>query len=241
MTAAAPSNHGVVELRRYAMQPGRREEFLALFEREFIESQEECGMLPVGQYRDLDDADAVAWFRGFADMPARKAALEAFYLQSPVWLENRDAANATLVDSDNVLLLRPARRESGFDLRGLQRGTGAEQERAQSLLGLAVFMLRRPATSALIDTFERETLPQLQTCATRVAYFVTDETPNDFPRLPVREGEFSFVASGVCASEHDLRRWEDALNSMKRLNELQELIVSCEQLRLQPAPRALLR
>jgi hypothetical protein len=40
--------------------------------------------------------------------PARRAeALAAFY-SGPVWQEHHDAANATMIDSDDVLLLRPA-------------------------------------------------------------------------------------------------------------------------------------
>ena len=35
------------------MRPGRRDDLEALLEREFIESQEACGMVPLGQYRDL--------------------------------------------------------------------------------------------------------------------------------------------------------------------------------------------
>jgi hypothetical protein len=42
-------------------------------------------------------------------MAERKAALEEFYF-GPVWKEHRDAANATMIDSDDVHLLRPVRR-----------------------------------------------------------------------------------------------------------------------------------
>ncbi len=83
VTAAREEAFAVVELRRYAMQPGRRDDLMTLFEREFIESQEACGMVPVGQYRDLDDAESFVWFREFADMSGRREALSAFYLESP--------------------------------------------------------------------------------------------------------------------------------------------------------------
>jgi hypothetical protein len=39
-------------------------------------------------------------------MASRKAGLAAFY-GGPVWQRHREAANATMVDSDDVLLLRP--------------------------------------------------------------------------------------------------------------------------------------
>ncbi len=117
----------VVELRRYALHPGGRDVLIPLFEREFIESQERCGMVPIGHYRDLDDPNSFVWFRGFADMETRRRALEAFYT-SPSWMDHRDAANATMIDSDNVLLLRPARPESGFETDGLFRRAGGGRE-----------------------------------------------------------------------------------------------------------------
>ena len=96
----------IVELRRYALRPGARETLIELFDREFVETQEEVGMHVLGQFRDLDDPDAFVWLRGFSDMPTRKRALEAFY-GGPAWKQHAGAANATMIDVDNVLLLRP--------------------------------------------------------------------------------------------------------------------------------------
>src|SRR4051812_41387735 len=96
----------VIELRQYALHPGRREDLIGLFEERFIEPQHAAGIHLLGQFRDLDDADRFVWLRGFSDMPARTGALRSFY-GGPVWAANRSAANATMIDSDNVLLLRP--------------------------------------------------------------------------------------------------------------------------------------
>jgi hypothetical protein len=96
----------VLELRRYTLRPGRRDELIELFEREFVEPQEAAGAHLFGLFRS--GADFV-WLRGFRSMPERRKALAEFY-SGPVWKEHRDAANATMVDSDDVLLLRPVRR-----------------------------------------------------------------------------------------------------------------------------------
>ena len=61
----------------------------------------------LGTFRDLDDPDQFVWLRGFDDLASRAPALEAFYSGS-VWKAHSAAANATMVDVDNVLLLRPA-------------------------------------------------------------------------------------------------------------------------------------
>ena len=52
----------VIELRQYTLRPGQRDSLIALFDREFIETQEAVGMQVLGQFRDLDDADRfVSW------------------------------------------------------------------------------------------------------------------------------------------------------------------------------------
>src|SRR5690606_39829692 len=80
----------IYELRQYAMRPGMRDTLIDLFEREFIESQEEAGMQVVGHFRNLDDPDHYPWIRAFPDMEARREALTTFY-SGPVWKANRDA------------------------------------------------------------------------------------------------------------------------------------------------------
>lgn len=100
-------HHPIVELRQYTLHPGQRDALIDLFDREFVETQEAHGMRVLGQFRDLDQPDLFVWLRGFADMDVRRRALEAFY-GGPVWAAHRAAANATMIDSDNVLLLRPA-------------------------------------------------------------------------------------------------------------------------------------
>jgi quinol monooxygenase YgiN len=96
----------VVELRQYTLHPGARDTLVELFDREFVTGQEEAGIRVLGQFRDLDDPDRFVWLRGFPSMAARKEALERFY-GGPVWKAHREAANATMVDVSDVLLLRP--------------------------------------------------------------------------------------------------------------------------------------
>jgi hypothetical protein len=98
----------IFELRRYALRPGARETLIELFDREFVETQEDVGMRVLGQFRDLDDPDSFVWFRGFSDMQTRERALTDFY-SGPVWKQHAGAANATMIDVDNVLLLSPLR------------------------------------------------------------------------------------------------------------------------------------
>lgn len=108
MDASAPhtlNDCQVIELRHYTLHANARDTLVELFERELIEPQEAAGMCIAGLFSDRDDPNRFVWLRGFRDHTSRIEALSTFY-GGRVWAAHRDAANATMVDSDNVLLLR---------------------------------------------------------------------------------------------------------------------------------------
>lgn len=126
-------------------------------------------------------------------MPSRTRSLTAFY-GGAVWKAHREAANATMVDSDNVLLLRPARPASGFPLDHGQRPPRGARERPKGLVVTTIYYLDAPAGADFIDFFEGALEPALRDAgASILAYFVTESSANTFPALPVREGESVFV------------------------------------------------
>jgi hypothetical protein len=174
MTAPA-----VVELRNYRLHPGRRDELIELFEREFVEPQESLGIELLGLFRDADRSDAFVWLRGFPGMDERRQSLEAFY-GGPIWREHREAANATMLDSDDVLLLRPS---NAVDLFA-----------PAPFRGPLLCVTKLFATAAELHDFAKGF-----NHAGVFATFVSEDAANTFPRLPVREGEnaFVFLTSGV--------------------------------------------
>ena len=115
----------VVELRQYTLHEGKVDALIDLFEGELIEGQEQVGMTVIGQFRDLDRPHMFVWLRGFDSMSARKAALADSY-GGPVWAAHRNAANATMIDSDDVLLLKPAWSTAEFDLSASQAASGLD-------------------------------------------------------------------------------------------------------------------
>jgi hypothetical protein len=228
----------VIELRRYLVEPDRRDDFVALFDREFTEAQEACGMVPIGHFRDRDDPRGFVWFRGFARAEQRARALTAFYRESQAWREHRAAANGALLDNDDVLLLRDARPGSGFDPACFGRPAGTEK-RAPDTVAIAVLMLARAADEPFVTAFEAQVLPRLAESARRMSYFVTDSRANDFPALPVREGEFAFVVTGVCASDDALQTWSAAFAPETLPPAMQAQLLRADVLRLEPAPRSI--
>jgi len=182
----------VVELRQYTLHPGKRDVLIELFEHEFIETHEALKMRIIGQFRVPGDPNQFVWLRGFQDMTSRAQGLRDLY-GGPVWKTHREVANATIVDSDNVLLLRPARSDSGFWLRIEPPAQGSEAVPG-SIVVATTYHLHEPAGDDFIDFFERELKPALAENGVPVlAYFVTETSANNFPSLPVREGENVFV------------------------------------------------
>lgn len=183
----------IVELRQYTLHPGKREVLIELFDREFVESQEAAGMRVIGQFRDLDDPNRFVWLRGFGGMAARAAALQAFYGGS-VWKTYRNEANATMVDSDNVLLLRPAHRTSGFSIGLADRPPPGTNGISPGLVVATLCYFGAPVSSDFLDFFERVLKPVMTDAgATILARFVTESAMNTFAALPVREGENVFA------------------------------------------------
>ena len=166
-----------------------------LFDREFIEPQEAVGIKVIGQFRDLDHPDRFVWLRGFRGMTSRAKALTEFY-SGPVWKAHREAANATMIDSDNVLLLRPALPMSGFSLENMKRppAPAGSNEVPTSLVVATIYYFEGPVAPDFINFFEHTLKPVATSLgATISAYFVTENSENTFPALPVRVGENFFV------------------------------------------------
>jgi hypothetical protein len=190
-TQSAP--HTVLELRQYTLHPGKRDVLIDIFERNFVEGQEAQGMFIIGQFRDVDSPDRFVWLRSFADMPTRATALNGFYY-GPVWQSHREAANPTMVDSDNVLLLRPARAETGFPVTTSPLPPRDAHGAGKGLVLASIVYLRSTTPGEFVDFFEKEIKPEWEKAGARVAAeLATENSANNFPRLPVREGERVFV------------------------------------------------
>lgn len=229
----------VVELRQYKIVPGGREAFVALFDREFVETQEAQGMRLVGQFRDLDDPNRFTWIRQFESVEARAPALAAFY-GGPVWRAKRGEANPYLEDNDNVLYLRPAGPGRGFGPPGTRSGpTG--------LVTAHVLYLWKAPEEGFAAFFDGEVRPRLEAAGLPVlGQFTPEPSPNGFPALPVRQGEKVFVwftrtrdAAAYAAAQARLTsdpRWAVV---KARLDDAQER--APQVLRLAPTARSAMR
>jgi NIPSNAP len=231
----------IIEFRQYLLQPGRRDDLIELFDREFVETQEAVGIDVVGQFRDLDRPDYFVWLRSFDDMESRRHSLAAFY-GGTVWAAHRDAANATMIDSDNVLLLRPVSTDSAF-----HSGDPASRD-DHSTRGAIVALIqhRKPGREADYNRFFEGTLqPQLDATGARsLGVYETEPTENNFPRLPVREANVLVWFAAFDTTERLDSAWQalQALTASSSNDDVARELSSVESdvLRLAPTSRSLL-
>ena len=214
----------VVELRQYTLRPAARETLIGLFDEHFVEGQERCGMRVIGQFRDLEDPDRFVWLRGFADMEARTPALETFY-GGPVWKEHGPAANATMVDHTNVLLLKPADGTAGFAFDPRGRPAPGGPVIAGGVVIATIDHLNGPPSADAVAA------PGDAGGAAILARLVTERARNGFPRLPIRE-DANVLVTFLSHPTADAYRPSPIIPPRVNRREL---------LRLQPTPRSLLR
>ncbi len=237
---------GVTELRQYTHVPGRRDTLIELFENHFIEGQEAVGMHVPGQFRDLDAPDRFVWLRGFDSMHTRHDALTSFY-DGPLWTAKRDAANATLVDSDDVLLLTPVHLGAGYPVYGQARPPVGARDVPESVVAVTV-LCRDRRTSAETERFLVDTaMPILrETGAEPVAAFVTDPSPNTFSRLPVRHDNVLVWVSRF-DTDDDLAKHRASLSRSRAWETMvlprlySHLTTAPQELSLRPTARSQLR
>jgi hypothetical protein len=180
----------VFELRRYTLKPGAREALITVFDTHLVETQEAALMSVVCQFRDPAAPDQFVWFRGFPDQDARTRALPAFY-DGPVWAEHGPAANETMLEWHDVLMLKSATPGAGFDTSGLERLPPGTADLEDGRIHLAAIHHLAPdaaddeaalAAKAIADAVHAAGSEVL-------ASLISDRSRNGFARLPVREEE----------------------------------------------------
>lgn len=234
-----PPTHDVYELRQYTLRGGQRDTLISIFEKRFIEPQFAVGAAVIGMFRDLDDPDRFVWIRGFHDMSTRRQALQDFYGGS-VWHTYGPAANATMIDSGNVLLLRPICAAQSFV-------ESPENAIAGAIVAADIYYLDTAPVVQFSQFFDRILVPVITAAGGQlIARLATEEAHND-SRLPVRERDRTYVC---------LTRWvrlevhEDFVRHYANLTGWRDLAPETvlpalmrkpERLRLAPTGRSRLR
>lgn len=238
----------IVDLRQYTLFPGMRDRFVALFDTQFVETQEEAGIRLIGQFRDLGDPNRFVWLRGYADMPSRERALKDFYLEGQAWKDHAPAARSMMIDTDDVLMLKPLDADGAFRLEPPARRPALASPAPQSLVLASIHHVANEAAAQFAAFYRQQALPHLLAAGGRLlGLFATEHSPNNFPRHPVREGENVLVSfMGFDDLAHYHRHMEALGGNNPWRNEIypaltRQLQMPPQLLRLAPTSRSQLR
>jgi len=174
----------VIEFRRYTIKEGEREHFAAYFESHFPEAFQQMGAIAFGQFFERRNPVAFTWLRGFKNTDAR-AIINAGFYYGPLWKEHSSTMNNLMVDSDNVLLLRPLSPERGIpvlpSVDPVKEGKGA-----QGVVVAEIFAVKPESVDTFAQRAEATFASYRAAGAREAGVLVTLDVPNNFPQLPVR-------------------------------------------------------
>lgn len=93
----------IVEVRSYRIKPGKREEFIKMFETRAVPAQREYGIKIVGPLLDVENPNKFVFLRSFPSLEDRDRMKDAFY-GGEVWKNELEAFAMPLLDSYDVIL-----------------------------------------------------------------------------------------------------------------------------------------
>ena len=93
----------IVEVRSYRIKPGRRDEFIKLFESRAIPAQRSYGMKIVGPMLDVENPNKFVFLRSFPSLEERDRMKDAFY-GGDLWKKELERLAMPLLESYDVIL-----------------------------------------------------------------------------------------------------------------------------------------
>jgi hypothetical protein len=238
--SAATADFQVVELRRYAIKEGQREHFARYFESYFPEAIQALGGIAFGQFFERENRTWFTWMRGFKDIDARAAVNAALYY-GPLWKEHASTMNDLMLDSDNVLLLRPLVPGRGITVLPAVDPV-REEKGAQGVAVAQIFPVKAGAVEAFARLSEDSFARYRAAGAREAGVLVTLDVPNNFPKLPIRTDGPYLVWLGIVSGDGALATLRPVIDaSLPALTASGLLRDKPELVLLDPAHRSRLR
>ena len=94
----------VVEMRTYRIKPGRRAEFLEIFQSKSMPAHDAIGMKILGPFPSIEDPDVFFFMRGFPDLASREPMKTQFY-DGPLWKNELESVLMPMIDRYDVVLI----------------------------------------------------------------------------------------------------------------------------------------
>src|SRR6266511_3868497 len=231
----------VIEFRRYTVKEGERERFAEYFESYFPEAFQQMGAMVFGQFFERKNPVGFTWMRGFKNTDARAIVNAGFYY-GPLWREHAFTMNSLMVDSNNVLLLRPLSAERGVTvLPSVDPVT--EAQGAQGIVVAQIFAVKANSVDAFAQQAEATFAGYRAAGVREAGVLVTLDVPNNFPQLPVRTDGPYLVWLGIIKDNQTLDMRFNPLveRSLQLLSATNLLRATPELIILDPTPRSRLR
>jgi len=235
------SGFQAIEFRRYTVKEGERTHFAQYFESYFPEAFQQLGAIAAGSFFERKNQSGFTWIRGFHTIDDRAVVNAAFYY-GPLWNEHRNTLNDLMIDSDNVMLLRPLSPERGVVvLPAVDPVT--EAHGAEGVVVAQIFAVKANGVEAFAKEAETAFASYRATGAREAGVLVTLDVKNNFPQLPIRTDGPYLVWLGVLRDNQMLEtaftpvaeRSLPSLTATGLLRGAPELIV------LDPTPRSRMR
>jgi heme-degrading monooxygenase HmoA len=93
----------IVEVRSYRIRPGKREEFIQLFESRAIQAMRGYGMQVTGPFLDVENPNKFVFLRSFPSLEERERMRDAFY-GGELWKKELERLAMPLLESYDVIL-----------------------------------------------------------------------------------------------------------------------------------------
>jgi hypothetical protein len=235
------ANFQVIEFRRYTVKEGEREHFAQYFESFFPEAFQQMGAIAFGQFFERKNPVGFTWMRGFKNTDAR-AVINAGFYYGPLWREHALTMNNLMVDSDNVLLLRPLSPERGITILPAVDPV-VEPKGAQGVIVAQIFAVKANSVDVFAQQAEATFAGYRAADVREAGILVTLDVPNNFPQLPVRTDGPYLVWLGIIKDNQTLETKFNSLveRSLQSLSATNLLRTSPELVILDPTRRSRLR
>ena len=93
----------IVEVRSYRIKPGKREEFIRMFEKRAVPAQHSHGIKIIGPFLDVENPNKFVFLRSFPSLEERERMKDAFY-GSELWKNELEGYAMPLLESYDVIL-----------------------------------------------------------------------------------------------------------------------------------------
>lgn len=222
LTQKNPENIKVLEIRNYLLKPNLTYKFRDYFHSKFVTPMNELGGYTLGEFKIDNINDRFFWFRGFTDMKTRSKFLNDFYINSTTWKEYGKGANEMMINSDNVYLLRPLKKEINNGLL-----------KTDKTFSVVDFYICNNTLEKVINLFDTAYIPFLKNLKIEdITLWVSEMAENDFPRLPVFQDKNLLVSITHYKDENEFYVKQKEIDAMPAdlKNSMQELITIQNQL-----------